>query len=161
MPTKRAKGWECLPPIKETGMSTTKGVRSGGNEKASMNTRLLEKSYSPLVVRKYQLREWPLFVGIICDVDISDLDEVVNEAEDDFEKEFVENEDIQTLRNFCGHLTNKIRDYYNKEKRNSVEGVAVIWYTDKCFISSLSGDFMTHHGCKMELYQIINTLPHI
>ncbi|MGD2072875.1 MAG: hypothetical protein PVG65_05255, partial [Candidatus Thorarchaeota archaeon] len=62
--------------------------KSGGNEKSSVNTRLLEKSYSPLVVRKYQLREWPLFVGIICDIDISDLDEVINDAESDFEKEF-------------------------------------------------------------------------
>jgi len=141
-------------------MPTNKGVRSGGNEKESVNTRLLEKSYSPLVVRKYQLREWPLFVGIICDISLNDLDHVVNVAEDEFEEQF-KNEDIQTIRNFCGHLTNKIRDHYNMEKRNSVEGVAVLWYTDKCFVSSLSGDFMTHHGCKMELYQIINTLPHI
>lgn len=141
-------------------MPTNKGVRGGGNEIVSVNTRLLEKSYSPLVVRKYQLREWPLYVGIICDIDISDLDEVVNHAEQEFEKQF-ETETIQTVRNFCGYLTNKIRDHYNKDKNNSVEGVAVLWYVDKCFISSLSGDFMTHYSCKMELYQIINTLPHI
>lgn len=123
-----------------------------------VNTRLLGKNYSPLIVRKYQMYGWPLFVSLICDWSLSDLDVVVNTAA----KEFGEpRDDIQQVRNFCGYLSNYLVRHYNVQKENCVEGVAVLWYVDKCFVSSLWGDYMTHGSCKLELYQIINTMPHI
>lgn len=124
----------------------------------NLNTRLLDKNYSPLIVRKYQMTGWPLFVGLICDISLSNLDAVVNEAAKEFGKV---SDDIQVVRNFCGFLSEFIYDYYNEKKNGCVEGIAVLWYVDKCFVSSLWGDFMTHTSCKQELYSILNTLPHI
>lgn len=127
-------------------------------EETKPNTRLLDKHYSPLIVRKYQMFGWPLFVALICDVSLFDLDQVVNA----FEKEFGHpGNDIQKARDFCGGLSDYIVNHYNNVKRNSVEGAATLWYIDKCFISSLYGDFMVHASCKQELFAIINTLPHI
>lgn len=124
----------------------------------SVNTRLLNKNYSPLVVRKYQMGGWPLFVSLICDWSLSDLDMVVNKAHKDFGEI---GDDIQQVRNFCGYLSDMLITHYNGQKENCVEGVAVLWYVDKCFVSSLWGDFMVHASCKQELFGIINTLPHI
>ena len=124
----------------------------------NVNTRLLNKHYSPLIVRKYQMEGWPLFVSLICDCSLSDLDEVVNKA---FEDLGSIKDDIQSIRNVCGYLSDCITGHYNNIKKNSVEGVAVLWYVDKCFVSSLYGDFMVHASCKQELFAIINTLPHI
>ena len=121
------------------------------------NTRLLDKHYSPLIVRKYQMKGWPLYIGLIVDISLSDLDMVVNEVEKNFEFK----QDIQNIRDFCGYLSESLIQHYNGIKTNCVEGVAVLWYTDKNFVSSLYGDFMTHGNCKNELYAIINTLPHI
>jgi len=123
-----------------------------------VNTRLLNKNYSPLVVRKYQMFGWPLFVSLICDWSLSDLDQVVNKAFEDFGDV---GDDIQQVRNACGFLSDRILFHYNSQKQNCVEGVAVLWYVDKCFVSSLWGDFMVHASCKQELFSIINTLPHI
>jgi len=124
----------------------------------NVNTRLLNKNYSPLVVRKYQMMGWPLFVSLICDWSLSDLDTVVNKAEEEFGDI---GDDIQQIRNFCGFLSDRLCAHYNGQKRNCIEGVAVLWYVDKCFVSSLYGDFMVHASCKAELFAIINTLPHI
>lgn len=122
------------------------------------NTRLFNKNYSPLIVRKYQFNGWPMFISLICDVDLSDLDQVVNSAE----KEFGEiKEGIQAVRNWCGFLSDYIVEHYNKRKTGVVEGVAVIWYVDKCFVSSCYGDLMTHTKCAIELYSILNMMPHI
>jgi len=88
-------------------------------------TRLLDKNYSPLVVRKYQLRGWPLFLGIICDCDLSDLDKVFYGIVDEFEKELLEESDIQKIRNFTGVLSDRIIEYYGNIKRGSVEGVGM------------------------------------
>ena len=132
-------------------------VKHDGRENL-LNTKLLDKNYSPLIVRKYQMFGWPLFIGMICDASLSDLDMVVNEFTNQFGK--VEN-DIQEARNYCGGLSDYIAKHYNNVRDNVVEGVAVLWYIDKCFISSLYGDFMVHASCKQELFAIINTLPHI
>ena len=133
-------------------------VRPVGLKDVTASTRLLDKHYSPLVVRKYQMHKWPMFVGLICDESLSDLDSVVME----FKKEIGEiQDDIQWCRNFCGLLSEKLEKHYDNKKEGCVEGIAVLWYVDKCFISSLAGDFMTHASCKQELFAIINTLPHI
>jgi len=128
---------------------------------SSVNTRLLDKHYSPLIVRKYQMYGWPLYVALICDLDLSDLDQVVNEASKEAEKLHYVCNNIQGIRNFCGFLTEYIVNHYNKKKTNVVEGAGVLAYWDKTFCSSLYGDLMTHFSCRLELYSIVNTLPHI
>lgn len=124
-------------------------------------TRLLDKNWSPLCLRKYQMEGWPLFISLICDANLNDLDEVVYQIHDDATELGFVNGTIQGARNYCGFMSDKIKEHYDAVKRGCVEGVAVLWYIDKCFISSLYGDFMVHASCKQELYAIINTLPHI
>ena len=99
-----------------------------------LNTRLLNKNYSPLIVRKYQMMKgWPLFVSLICDWSLSDLDQVVNKERKDFGE--IE-DDIQQVRNFCGFLSDRLFEHYDGQKEGCVEGIAVLWYVDKCFVSS-------------------------
>jgi len=131
------------------------------------STRLLDKNYSPLIVRKYQAFGWPLFVSIICDESLSDLDQVVWEHIDfllqdpNMAEDCKLKDDIQVQRNFCGSLSDHLVSIYDSKKKGCVEGVAVLAYWDKCFCSSLYGDFMVHASCKQELFSIIQTLPHI
>ena len=146
------------PPVKNMGKSANAGLTRDDSLTA---TRLLDKNWSPLIVRKYQMESWPLYIGIICDCNLNDLDNVIYDARDEAEKLGFIDGNIQDVRNFVGYLSDAIKKHYNAIKRGSVEGVAVLWYTDKMFCSSLDGDFMTHYSCKMELYQIVNTLPHI
>jgi len=128
---------------------------------SSTTTRLLDKNWSPLIVRKYQMEGWPLFISLICDANLNDLDEIVYKIHDEaVEFNFVDGT-IQGGRNYCGYMSDKLKEHYDGIKRGCVEGVAVLWYIDKCFISSLYGDFMVHSSCKNELFMIINTLPHI
>ena len=135
-------------------------VQPVGLDKVTTTTRLLDKNYSPLIVRKYMSfgRGWPLFIALICDVSLSDLDHVVHQFKESFGEV---QDDIQWARNFCGGLSDFIVNHYEAVKPGCVEGVAVLWYVDKCFISSLYGDFMVHASCKQELFSIIQTLPHI
>jgi len=121
------------------------------------NTKLIEKNYSPLIVRKYTIKGWPTFVSLICDISLSDLDEVVNKISSSYRFE----DDIQSLRNFCGQLSEEIVNHYNEIKYGCVEGVAIIAYFDKLFISSLYGDFMVHSNVKLELFQILNMMTQI
>ena len=58
-------------------------------------------------------------------------------------------------------MSDRLIDHYGNKKRGVVEGVAVLYYVDKCFISSLWGDLMTHAACKNELFQIVQALGHI
>jgi hypothetical protein len=102
---------------------------------------------------------WPLFVSLICDISLNDLDEVVNEYVDEFGGEPSEN--IQDMRDFAGGLSDEIVNHYNEQKKHCVEGCAVIMYVDKLFISSCYGDLMTHTKCAIELYSILNMMPHI
>lgn len=131
------------------------------NDDSSTATRLLDKNWSPLIVRKYQHKGWPLFISLICDANLDDLDETVLSIADEAEKLGFTGNTIQGGRNFCGYMSDKLVEHYNGIKRGCNEGVAVLWYIDKCFISSLYGDFMVHAPCKAELFAIINTLPHI
>ena len=157
---------------------------------SSTATRLLDKNWSPLIVRKYQMEGWPMYIGIICDANLNDLDKVVYDIVDTLFKEVEVDEEIeyevngkveyevrkvkksipikgfmdgtiQGVRNTCGLLGDRLVEKYNKVKRGVAEGVIVCWYVDKMFCSSAYGDFMTHEKCAMEFYQIVNTLPHI
>ena len=128
---------------------------------SSTATRLLDKNWSPLIVRKYQMEGWPMYIGMICDANLNDLDDVVYDAvEKAKEMGFIDGT-IQGIRNACGLLGDEIVKHYNLIKRGVAEGVIVCWYVDKMFCSSAYGDFMTHNKCALEFYQIVNTLPHI
>jgi hypothetical protein len=131
-------------------------------KEAEVSTRILGKHYSPLIIRKTNKFGFPLFVGFICDYDMSDLDEVIEKlCVDTIADSFEGDEDLiaenpQALRNFAGELTDRFVKYYNSKHINCVEGVAVIFYADKMFISSLFGDFMNHAMCRQELYFALN-----
>ena len=128
---------------------------------SSTTTRLLDKNWSPLIVRKYQMEGWPLFVSLICDANLNDLDSVIMSGSKEARELGFMDGKIQDARNYCGFMSDYVKNHYNKIKEGCVEGVAILWYIDKCFISSLYGDFMVHAPCKAELFAIINTLPHI
>lgn len=128
---------------------------------SSTATRLLDKNWSPLIVRKYQMEGWPLFISLICDANLNDLDEVVYRIHAEAKNlNFVDGK-IQSARNYVGYMSDQIIAHYNAVKPGVTEGVAVIWYIDKCFISSCYGDLMTHTKCAIELYGILNMMPHI
>lgn len=128
---------------------------------STTSTRLLQKNWSPLTVRKYQMKGWPLFIALITDANLNDLDQLIYEIHNESEKLGFVDGKIQSSRNYVGYMSDKIVDHYNNKKEGVCEGVLVAWSIDKCFISSAYGDMMTHNKCAMEVYQIINTLPHI
>lgn len=128
---------------------------------SSTNTRLLDKNWSPLIVRKYQMEGWPLFISLICDANLNDLDDVVNKLSAEAKDLGFMDGKIQDARNYVGYVSDGIVKHYNGQKVGVAEGVAVIWYVDKCFISSCYGDLMTHTKCAIELYGILNMMPHI
>jgi len=104
---------------------------------------------------------WPMYIGLICDVSLSDLDKVIQTLLSECRNKDMFKNDIQSLRNVTGVISDYLLSHYDSIKKGCVEGIAVLYYADKTFISSLWGDFMTHGSCKQELYFIINTLPHI
>ena len=128
---------------------------------SSTATRLLDKNWSPLIVRKYQMEGWPMFIGMICDANLNDLDDIVYNIMDRAKEMGFVDGTIQGVRNTCGLLGDEIVKHYNMIKQGVAEGVIVCWYVDKMFCSSAYGDFMTHNKCALEFYQIVNTLPHI
>jgi hypothetical protein len=112
-------------------------------------TKLVDKHYSPLVIRKYTHWGFPIYVAPITDNDLSNLDDlVVAFMKANVEKGWVN--DIQKLRNLAGALTEHLNDQYDK-----AEGVGIIFYVDKMFVSSLHGDFMNHTSCRIELYSLL------
>lgn len=150
--------------IKNIGLEKNMGEQANAGmtrDDSTTATRLLDKNWSPLIVRKYQMEGWPLFISLICDANLNDLDKTVYEIHDQAKEAGFVDGTIQGGRNYCGFMSDKIKEHYDEVKRGCVEGVAVLWYIDKCFISSLYGDFMVHGSCKNELFMIINTLPHI
>ena len=147
-----------LGPNKNMGESANAGQ---ARDDSTTSTRLLDKNWSPLCVRKYQMEGWPMFIGIICDANLNDLDEVVYNIWDEAKELGFVNGTIQGHRNCCGLLSDRLVAHYNKTKRGVMEGNCVFWYTDKCAISSAYGDLMTHYKCAMEFYSILNMMPHI
>jgi hypothetical protein len=112
-------------------------------------TKLVDKHYSPLLIRKYTHWGFPIYVGLITDDNLENLDTFIQGFMKDYAKDgWVNN--LQTLRNLAGRLTEELNDYYPK-----AEGVAVVFYVDKCFISSLHGDFMNHASCRIEFYGLL------
>ena len=127
-----------------------KEIKECGGRSDAVFTKLIDKHYSPLVIRKYTHWGFPIYIGLITDDDLSNLDDVVvgfmNTNKDEG---WVNN--IQKLRNLAGAMTEYLNEYYRR-----TEGVAVVFYVDKCFISSLHGDFMNHTSCRIEFYGLLN-----
>lgn len=148
----------------ETSVENNMGEQANfglARDDSQTSTRLLDKNFSPLVVRKYQMEGWPMFIGIICDANLNDLDDVVYDIMEEAKNlEFI-NGTIQGHRNVCGLMSDRLVKHYNQIKRGVMEGNCVFWYTDKCAISSAYGDLMTHTKCAMEFYSILQMLPHI
>jgi len=120
------------------------------HEESQVFTKLVDKHYSPLMIRKYTHWGFPIYVGMITDNDLSDFDEVVTRfVKSKLQVGWVNN--IQALRDFAGEMTEFLNKYYNRS-----EGVAVVFYVDKMFISSLHGDFMNHTACRIEFYGLLN-----
>ena len=122
---------------------------------SNARTRLTEKAWSPLIIRKTTRFGFPVFVGIITDDDLNDLDELVLnfiEAHIDLWK----SDRIQDKRNLGGMLTDAITEHYTH-----TEGVAVIMAIDKMMVSSLFGDFMNHTPCRLELYTLLSMMTNI
>jgi hypothetical protein len=118
-------------------------------EKNETFTKLVDKQFSPLVIRKFTHWGFPIYVGLITDDNLNKLDKVIVKfMRKNKRKNWVN--DIQKLRNLAGALTEHLNNHYEK-----AEGVAVVFYVDKCFISSLYGDFMNHTSCRIEFYGLL------
>lgn len=126
------------------------------------NTNLISKHYSPMIVRKYNIiNGWPLYLGIIADSNLNNLDSIVNSVIKQAKKAGMLTNSIQNMRNLTGILSETIIEYYNAEKDNCVEGVAIMLYVDKCVIENFFGDYMNHTSCRIEWAGILGIIPHI
>jgi len=128
------------------------GGRMGINDDLC-NTNLISKNYSPMFIRKFNaaaLGNWPLYVSMICDEDVSDIDKVVNGAIKAYHEAGLTGNNLQDMRNLTGIISETMSMHYNSKKENCVEGIAVTLYIDKAYIQSLSGDFMNHGQCRAE-----------
>jgi hypothetical protein len=117
-------------------------------------TKLVDKHHSPMIIRKYTKWGWPLFISLITDDDLSDLDEVIVSLMEQGEANWTEN--IQSIRNLTGNITQALTKHYPK-----TEGSAVLFYIDKMWVSSLFGDHMTHQNVKLEFLTLIGIMAHI
>jgi hypothetical protein len=126
-----------------------------------VSTKLLDKNFSPMIIRKYTRIGFPLYVHIICDQNLDDLDTIVHDCIDMCRKDGILKNNIQSLRNFTGVLSDYINNHYDNIKRGCVESLGIIFYADKILISSLSGDAMNHFSCREELYQCLNLMAKI
>lgn len=133
-----------------------------GIDDSKTNTNLISKNFSPLIVRKYNIvNGWPLYLSLIADISLSDLDSVVNGVVKACKEKGMLSNDIQDMRNFTGILSETIVEYYNSIKSNCVEGVAILLAIDKCMIENFYGDYMNHAMCRSEFGFLINMMPHI
>lgn len=127
-----------------------------------VNTNLIAKNHSPLIIRKYNIiHGWPLYIALICDYDLSDLDVVVNKVVNRCKENDLVTNNIQKMRNVTGVISGHLIDYYNGKKENCVEGVAVTLYIDKLMINNYFGDFMNHAQCRNEHLQLLNMMTQI
>ncbi len=139
------------------------GGRMGINDDLC-NTNLISKDFSPMFIRKFNasaLHNWPLYVSMICDEDVSDIDKVVNGAIKAYDEAGLIGNNLQDMRNLTGIVSESLSVYYNNKKENCVEGIAVTLYIDKAYIQSLSGDFMNHAQCRSEYTQALMMMTQI
>lgn len=148
---------EGLDNIKEFDL---KDGRYGLND-SDVSTKLLDKNFSPMIIRKYTRIGFPLYVHMICDENLDDLDVIVHDCIDYCKQNNILSNNIQSLRNFTGILSEWINHYYDSKKRGCVESLGIIFYCDKMIISSLQGDCMNHSSCRDEVYFCLNLMAKI
>jgi len=119
-------------------------------QKTGAFTRLTEKAYSPLTIRKNTRFGFPIFVGIITDDDLDELDSVIVEFIQDHMQAW-KSDSVQDKRWIAGALSEKLTEVFIH-----TEGVAILLAVDKMMISSLFGDFMNHAMCRDEWYFLLN-----
>jgi len=137
-------------------ITTQEGKNMKATETKSL-TQLNEKNKSPLTIRKYTKWGSPIYVGIISDDDLSDLDLVVcNFMNDPDNQGRWRSNNIQKIRNLTGDLSEILVKAFPR-----TEGLGVLIYADKMFVSSLFGDFMNHLQCKLEFYSMLQMSAHI
>lgn len=139
--------------VTETGVGQTTVTHTPAASEAvrvDQLTSLSDKHFSPMTVRKYT-SFWgiPIFVALITDDDISDLDTTVAGALGGTDRP----RSLQDWRNLAGRLTEVLASRYARS-----EGIAVVIFPDKAAVASLWGDFMNHLHCRLELYALINTM---
>lgn len=128
------------------------------------NTNLISKNYSPMFIRKFnasQLSNWPLYVSMICDEDVSDIDQVVNGVLIACHQMDMLGNNLQQMRNFTGILSETLSKYYNGKKENCVEGIAITLYIDKAYIQNFTGDYMNHAQCRAEYTAALRMMTQI
>jgi len=125
-------------------------------EQECTSTRLLEKQHCPMIIRKSNILDFPIYVGIICDCNLNDLDSIMVNYLSQFKDNAVWS--IQGIRQLTGGLSDCVKNYYEDIKPGSVEGIAVLFYVDKMIVSSLRGDFMNHDSCRREFYECLNLM---
>lgn len=124
-------------------------METSSNKQEEVFTSLVNKHLSPLIIRKYTHWGFPIYIGLIVDEDLSNLDTVIVKFMKKHKDEgWVDN--IQKIRNLSGELTEHLVETYETS-----EGVAVVFYVDKMFVSSLHGDFMNHTACRVEFYGLL------
>lgn len=132
-----------------------------GLDDSKVATKLLDKNFSPMIIRKYTRIGFPLYIHLICDENLDELDNVVHDCIDRCKESGILQNSIQSLRNFTGILSETINKYYDAKKRGCVESLGIIFYADKMIISSLQGDCMNHESCRLELYECLNLMTKI
>lgn len=140
-----------------------KGGRMGINDDLC-NTNLISKDYSPMFIRKYNasaLHNWPLYISMICDEDVSDIDQVVNGVLKAYDDSGLIGNNLQNMRNLTGIISETLSKHYNNKKENCVEAIAVTLYIDKNYIQSFTGDYMSHFSCRMEYTQALMMMTQI
>lgn len=113
------------------------------------HTALTEKAWSPFVMRKVTTFGFPIYVALITDDNLNDLDKTIHAAVHE-KIAWWKNNNLQDKRNLAGYLSEVLCHHYKR-----VEGCAVILFIDKSVISSLFGDFMNHGMCRSELYSLL------
>lgn len=148
-------------------METTKSsfgqsnVAEGVMDDSMVASRLVQKNFSPMIVRRTSVKNWPVFVGLICDYSLEDLDVLIHNIIDEADNMNMLINNIQSLRNFIGYMNERITNHYNDKKRGCAEGVIVTGIFDKFFAQSAGGDFMNHTKCLQEYMFLLNMAPHI
>lgn len=157
------KGFTEMKEINENVKRAENKISDGryGLEDDKVATKLLDKNFSPMIIRKYTRIGFPLYIHMICDANLDDLDELVHDCIDFCRANNILSNSIQSLRNFTGILSDWINEYYDKKKRGCVESLGVIFYADKMIISSLQGDCMNHESCRQEMYDCLQLMTKI
>ena len=132
-----------------------------GIDESTTNTNLISKHYSPMGMVHVNIpldidSNLQLWIGIISDCNLTELESVVNSALVQCLKHKILPSTLQGLRDISGIVSETILTYYSSMKENSVEGIGIVACCNNNYVSSLYGDMMNHLACREEFYHMIN-----